>query len=145
MTSIDKNNPLPIYLQIVRQIKEQILVGELAAGDELPSVRELGDALGISLLTARSAYQTLSDAGLLRIRLGKRARIVAAPEAEAAARGSGPGDVVVNALTDRIREVVVDGLLRGMSEHSIRKMLDGQVKRLVARRTEAARAMEKGE
>ena len=77
LVSINEDDPRPIYMQIVRQIKEQTLVGELRDGDELPSVRELGDALGISLHTARSAYQALHDSGLLRIRLGKRARIVA--------------------------------------------------------------------
>ncbi|MCK4571237.1 GntR family transcriptional regulator, partial [Candidatus Bipolaricaulota bacterium] len=81
LVSIDERSRQPIYLQIVRQVKEQILVGELSVGDELPSVRELGQSLGISLHTARSAYQVLSEVGLLRVRLGKKAR-VAIPDCE---------------------------------------------------------------
>jgi len=63
LVSIDEGSRQPIYVQIVRQIKEQILVGELVPGDELPSVRELGDALGISLHTARSAYHSPGKEG----------------------------------------------------------------------------------
>ena len=132
LLSIDEGNRQPIYLQIVRQIKEQILVGELEAGDELPSVRDLGDSLGISLHTARSAYQTLSEEGLLRVRLGKKARIAAMPESAS-----------MQAFTDeyelRVRELVVDVLLQGASAKRLHRLIDGQIEALVAR---GARLME---
>ncbi len=41
LVSIDEGNRLPIYLQIARQVKEQILVGDICDGEELPSVRDL--------------------------------------------------------------------------------------------------------
>ena len=126
LLSIDERNRQPLYLQIVRQIKEQILVGELEAGDELPSVRDLGDSLGISLHTARSAYQTLSEEGLLRVRLGKKARIAAVPESAS-----------TQAFTDefelRVREFVVDGLLQGASAKRLHHLIDGQIEALEAR------------
>jgi len=130
LISLNENDPLPIYLQIVRQIKEQILAGELAGGDELPSVRELGDALGISLHTARSAYQTLSDDGLLRIRLGKRARV--APQ-----EGEGSSEPAPEAIAERLRDVVVDALLHGGSPEQVRDLLDRQIDELAARRMDA--------
>jgi GntR family transcriptional regulator len=141
LVSINENDSTPIYLQIMRQIKEQILVGELADGDELPSVRELGDTLGISLHTARSAYQTLSDAGLLRIRLGKRARIAAIPET-AAREVPEVGEDMPEAISDRLRDVVIDSLLHGVPRCSIRSALDEQIEELDARRREAVRGME---
>jgi DNA-binding transcriptional regulator YhcF (GntR family) len=120
LVSIDEGNRQPIYLQIVRQIKEQILVGELVPGDELPSVRDLGDALGISLHTARSAYQALSEEGLLRVRLGKKARVAALAT-----------EAVTTSLTDeyslRVRELVVDGLLQGWSADQLHRILDQEI------------------
>jgi len=142
LVSINENDPTPIYLQIVRQIKEQILVGELRADEELPSVRDLGDALGISLHTARSAYQTLSDERLLRIRLGKKARIVPIREAVAPDEFDVGQDVLVE-ISDRMRDVVVHALLQGVSTRALRSVLDGQIDELAARRMEAIRGAEK--
>jgi GntR family transcriptional regulator len=126
LVSIDENDSLPIYLQIVRQVKEQMLVGELHVGDELPSVRELGDALGISLHTARSAYQTLSEEGLLRVRLGKKARI-AERIGKGGIRSSSRG------YATRLRELVVDGMLQGLAPEEIHELLDREVRALRAR------------
>jgi GntR family transcriptional regulator len=144
LVSINEDDPTPIYLQIARQIKEQILVGELCADEELPSVRELGDALGISLHTARSAYQSLSDEGLLRIRLGKRARVAAIPHA-ATSEVRDVEDGVLDAISGRMRDVVIDALLHGVPQSSIRSVLDDQIEELDARRTEATRRTGKEE
>ncbi len=135
LVSINEGDPLPIYLQIVRQIKEQILVGELCAGDELPSVRELGGALGISLHTARSAYQTLNDAGLLRIRLGKKARIATAPAMAAAQEMVFQGDAE-RAMAGRVRDVIVDAMLLGLDPESLHALVDRELEKLAARRGE---------
>ena len=126
LVSIDEENRQPIYLQLVRQIKEQILVGELSVGDELPSVRELGDALGISLHTARNAYQVLSDAGLLRVRLGKRARVVTPTSAS----HLGPPN---DDFELRMRELIIDGLLQGTNTDELHQILDQEIAALSAR------------
>ena len=120
LVSIDEGSRQPIYLQIVRQIKEQILVGELKVGDELPSVRDLGESLGISLHTARSAYQVLAEEGLLRVRLGKKARIAALATA-------GNLSSLADEYTLRIRELVVDGLLQGWSTDQLHGLLDQEI------------------
>ncbi len=126
LLSISETDPTPIYLQIVRQIKEQVLTGELNPGDELPSVRELGDSLGISLHTARSAYQALAEEGLLRIRLGRKARIVR-PES------SDDPSLSRDELSLRIREWIVDGLLQGQTPKALHDALDRELEALQAR------------
>jgi len=126
LVSIDEESRQPIYLQIVRQVKEQILIGELSEGTELPSVRELGDALGISLHTARSAYQVLSEAALLHVRLGRRARI-AIPDRERNC------NALSDELAPRIRELIVDGLLQGADVEELRRILDQEIDALSAR------------
>ena len=57
--SINEDDARPLYLQIVEQIRGQVAGGGLKEGDELPSVRELADSLGINMHTVRSAYLKL--------------------------------------------------------------------------------------
>ena len=56
---ISNASPDPIYEQIARQIKGQILAGELAEGDPLPSIRKLARDLQISVITTKRAYEEL--------------------------------------------------------------------------------------
>ncbi len=58
------NNNLPIYLQIINAIKKQIIIGELKAGDKLPSVRELAAELNINPNTIQRAFQELEREGV---------------------------------------------------------------------------------
>ena len=55
----------PIYEQIAEQIKEQIMAGELAAGDAQPSMRLLARHLRISGITTKRAYEELEREGFL--------------------------------------------------------------------------------
>lgn len=55
----------PIYLQIVNQIKEQIIKGELAESEPLPSIRSLAKELNISVITTKRAYEELEREGFI--------------------------------------------------------------------------------
>ena len=61
----------PIYQQIVSQIKAQIMNGELAAGDALPSMRALAGQLRISVITTKRAYEELERDGFIETVAGK--------------------------------------------------------------------------
>ncbi|ADU21871.1 MULTISPECIES: GntR family transcriptional regulator [Ruminococcus] len=61
----------PIYEQIVSQIKAQIMSGELKAGDALPSMRALAQALRISVITTKRAYEELERDGFIESYTGK--------------------------------------------------------------------------
>ena len=62
---ISNSSPDPIYEQIVRQIKGQIIAGELAEGEPLPSIRKLAHELQISVITTKRAYEELDKEGLI--------------------------------------------------------------------------------
>lgn len=62
---IANSSPDPIYEQISRQIKGQILAGELHEGDPLPSIRKLAQDLQISVITTKRAYEELEREGLI--------------------------------------------------------------------------------
>lgn len=55
----------PVYLQVVRHFKEQIAIGELVAGQEIPSRRELAATLNINPNTAQKAYKEMEEQGLI--------------------------------------------------------------------------------
>ena len=61
----------PIYAQITRQIKEQILSGKLKEGDALPSIRLLAKELRISVITTKRAYEDLENEGFIVTQPGK--------------------------------------------------------------------------
>lgn len=61
----------PIYQQIITQIKAQIMSGELAAGDALPSMRVLASSLRISVITTKRAYEELERDGFIENFVGK--------------------------------------------------------------------------
>ena len=61
----------PIYAQITRQIKQQILSGALHPGDALPSIRLLAKELRISVITTKRAYDELEREGLVCTVAGK--------------------------------------------------------------------------
>lgn len=61
----------PIYEQIVRQIKNQIITGALPDGETLPSIRNLARQLQISVITTKRAYEELEREGLIETVGGK--------------------------------------------------------------------------
>jgi GntR family transcriptional regulator len=61
----------PIYEQIARQIKEQIIRGELQPGEALPSIRNLARELQISVITTKRAYEELEREGFIEAVGGK--------------------------------------------------------------------------
>lgn len=61
--TINSSLMVPIYEQIVEQIKKLIRQGELQENDNLPSVRSLSKELKISALTVKKAYDTLEEEG----------------------------------------------------------------------------------
>lgn len=62
---------MAIYEQIVNQLKNAIVTGELNAGEALPSIRALAAELGVSVITTKRAYEELEQEGLIRSVAGK--------------------------------------------------------------------------
>ncbi|TQQ84747.1 GntR family transcriptional regulator [Peptacetobacter hominis] len=61
--TIDSSSP--IYLQIIKYIKRQIIIGELKPGDEIPSRREMASSMKINLNTVQKAYKEMNNIGLI--------------------------------------------------------------------------------
>ena len=68
---ISNSSGVPIYEQIEEQIKNQIMTGELLAGEILPSMRVLAKELKISIITTKRAYEDLERDGFIESVMGK--------------------------------------------------------------------------
>ena len=62
---------MAIYEQIVNQLKNEIVTGELTPGESLPSIRMLAADLSVSVITTKRAYEELEKEGLIRSVAGK--------------------------------------------------------------------------
>ena len=68
---IENTSPLPIYEQIIQQVRAQILSGQLKEGEMLPSIRALAKDLRISVITTRRAYDELEREGYIQTVAGR--------------------------------------------------------------------------
>lgn len=68
---ISNASPDPIYEQIKRQIKQQIIGGDLPEGSPLPSIRRLARELQISVITTKRSYEDLEREGFIDTVAGK--------------------------------------------------------------------------
>lgn len=112
---INELSDVPIYMQIRNQIVMGISSGELAAGEQLPTVRALALEMGINTMTVSKAYQLLKTEGYImtdrkngarvRMEIQKQASIPEANKAElkrivSEARISGVKKAEIAALVD---------------------------------------------
>lgn len=110
----------PIYEQIATQVRDAVAAGELAAGEQLPSIRALAAQLRISAITTKRAYQDLEAQGYVTTIPGK-------------------GCFVAEQNLDLLREerlrrvevslarAVCDARACGLSDDELREMLDIQL------------------
>ena len=114
---INNTSMVPIYEQIMEQIKAQIISGELKENDILPSVRTMAKELKISALTVKKAYDNLEAEGMTVTVHGKGTYVALTNHAFAAeARRKAVEEDFAKAL-DKARAV-------GMSSEEIREIID---------------------
>jgi GntR family transcriptional regulator len=113
---IANSSPDPIYEQIVRQIRAQIIAGELSEGEALPSIRKLAQDLQISVITSKRAYDELEAEGFIDTVAGK-GTFVAAQNAEFLREKR------MKAVEEKLAAAVAEAQLMGMGHEQLRDML----------------------
>ena len=73
---------MPIYRQILDQVRAQIATGRLAAGEFLPSVRQVASELTVNPMTVSKAYSLLERDGIVELVRGQGMRVVGQPVRE---------------------------------------------------------------
>ena len=70
---INPQSGVPVYRQVMDQIKYYVASGTLHPGDQLPSIRELAQTLSVNPTTAVKAYTELEHEGVIEMKHGKGA------------------------------------------------------------------------
>ncbi len=78
---------IPIYLQIIRHMKQGIAAGTIEDGDELPSRRVLSALLGVNPNTIQKTYKLLEEEGLIQSHSGAKSYMVLTDELKSKIRG----------------------------------------------------------
>jgi GntR family transcriptional regulator len=82
MFILNPQSGIPIYRQVVEQVRRMIASGQLVPGSELPSVRELAVQHAVNPMTISKAYALLESEGLLIRQRGKPMQVAAISKAE---------------------------------------------------------------
>lgn len=120
---IDTRSGVPIYVQLVEQIRHAVEVGGLGTGDRLPTVRALAEELTVAPNTVVKAYNELQRMELIESRPGV-GTVVARGVSEAAREQR------VGALFERLRVLVRDAVGLGITEDELWERFDAEFDRL---------------
>ncbi len=117
---IDPHSGIPVYRQVMDQVRYYVASGTLRTGDRLPSIRSLSKALAVNPTTIVKAYNELSHAGAIELRQGKGAFIVP------------PDAAVTPAAQKRIlsrlaRQLAVEAAQLGASPSLVAKLVEEQL------------------
>src|SRR3954453_1575477 len=118
-----KPNPssgVPIYLQLMEQVKHSIETGALRPGEQLPGIRPLAEELVINPNTVAKAYRELEHEGVLELRHGAGAFVSANGRAKKATDKLRAGQTVVSDAVRKLRD-------RGVTEEEIRRLFEAEL------------------
>jgi GntR family transcriptional regulator len=124
---LNPSSGVPIYLQIVEQIRHSIEIGTLVEGDQLPAIRTLAEELVVSPNTVVKAYDDLQQEGLIRLRQGAGAYVEKSSPAKSRLRRFREASVVVKETVRKLRSM-------GLSDDESRRLFEAEWIKEVAKR-----------
>jgi len=117
---IDTASSIPVYAQIVDQVKRAIASGSLKSGDPLPSLRETAIKLRVNPLTVNKAYKQLETEGFIETRHGVGSFVTAD---QAAVTDSFRRETLERAIDN----VLVDAAHFGVAFDDLKKLVDRRI------------------
>lgn len=111
---------VPIYLQLMEQVKHGVETGALRPGEQLPGIRRVAEDLVINPNTVAKAYRELEHAGVVELRQGAGAFIAARADAQVQTDRLLAGQRLV---AETVRRLMADGL----SEAEIRRLFEAEL------------------
>ena len=125
-----KPNPssgVPIYLQLMEQVKHAIETGALKPGEQLPSIRPLAEELVMNPNTVAKAYRELEHEGVIELRQGAGAFVSSRAPTQQDAERLQAAQTLVGQGIQRLRE-------RGITDEEIRRLIEAELARNVEER-----------
>ena len=118
-----RTNPssgVPIYLQLMEQVKHAIETGALRPGEQLPGIRPLAEELVMNPNTVAKAYRELEHQGVIELRHGAGAFVSATAQPKKAAEKVRAGQAIVADAVDKLHK-------RGVTDEEIRRLLEAEL------------------
>jgi GntR family transcriptional regulator len=121
--TVDPRSGVPIYLQIIEQVKRSVALGILEAGEQLPTVKQLALDLTVNPNTVARAYRELERDSVIETSPGRGSFV----------RGNGTVGSAKTAAADVARDAL-DGALRevksvGLTRNEVRELVDAALER----------------
>lgn len=119
---VDPASGMPVYLQVVDQVRRAVAIGVLKPGEQLPTVKQLASDLVVNPATISRALRELEHLGIIRSLPGRGAFVRA--DAAAGVASSGARDVVGASIDAAIREARSLGVDESDLHDLFRRALD---------------------
>jgi GntR family transcriptional regulator len=122
---LNQSSGIPLYLQLMEQVKHAIETGALREGDQLPTIRRVAEDLVMNPNTVVRAYRELEHEGVLELKHGSGAFI----------KESGEGRARLIRKAQAVMESAVERLLLlGLTEDELRRAFENELAQANARR-----------
>jgi len=118
-----RTNPssgVPIYLQLMEQVKHAIETGALRPGDQLPGIRPLAEELVMNPNTVAKAYRELEHEGVIELRHGAGAFVSGQARPRKVTDAIRAGQAIVSTAVEKLRA-------RGVSDDEIRRLFEAEL------------------
>lgn len=122
MFVISQTDKRPMYLQIMEQMKQRIVLGDWAPGHAIPSIRQLAADIGVSVITVKRAYLELEREGVIVTRQGKGCFI--ASDSDVGRR------IREQELAQHLEQVVRSAAIMGLSPKNLEKRIRAMYDRI---------------
>ncbi len=109
--TVDTASTVPLYEQIVGQIRRAISQEDLSVGDRLPPARQLAESLDVNMHTVLKAYGLLRDEGILEMRRGRGVTVAGLAE-------------TTNRLRELAQQLAAEARQRGMHRGEVLNLVE---------------------
>lgn len=122
--NVEPDNGIPIYEQLVRQIKYAVAEGVLVPGQVIPSVRELARQLAINPNTVQRAFMQLQDEDVLQALRGRGMAVCTGAKQRCVSDRK-------QLLAERLESVLEEAIRGGLDPERLRDMFDKALKKAI--------------
>jgi GntR family transcriptional regulator len=128
---LNPSSGVPVYVQLIEQVKHGIDTGALRAGDQLPTIRRLAEDLVVNPNTVVRAYRDLEHEGLLELKQGSGAFV----------RGTAARGTRITKRAQGVMQTAIDRLVAsGLTEEEIRRLFENELTTVLSQKAEGHHA-----
>lgn len=118
---LNPSSGLPLYIQLMEQIRHAVEIGALKAGDQLPTIRKMAEDLVMNPNTVVRAYHELQHEGVIELRHGSG--VFVSESAGKTPRVMRKAQTVVQSAIEQLADL-------GLTEDEVRRLFEGELTQL---------------